>query len=388
MESSFDVIVVGLGAMGAATTYQLAKSGARVLGLDRFDPPHTLGSSHGETRITRLACGEGPEYTAFARRSHAIWRDLERTSGESLLVQNGLLVISGPGERSAAHGKSHFLQATIDAAAANGVAHETLSAPDMRARFPAFGTADGETGYFESEAGFLFPERCVAVQLQQARAHGATLHANETMRRYDANADGVRVVTDRGESTAARLVLAAGPWLPGLLARERQRLFAVRRQVLLWFAMKPGAPRDHVMPARFPVFYWQGPRRQAIYGFPSIDGGETIKIATEQYETETTPDAIDRTVSPQEIGATYAEYVAPFFPLVGGECVRSAVCLYTCTEDTRFIVDTLPEQQNVLVASPCSGHGFKHSAALGEAIAAWLTNGRPSLDLSPFRLKA
>lgn len=388
MADSFDVIVIGLGAVGAATAYQLAKAGARVLGIDRFDPPHSLGSSHGETRITRLACGEGPEYTAFARRSHAIWRALESDTGERLLVQNGLLVVSGAGERAAAHGNSEFLQTTAAAARANGVAHETLREAEIRARFPAFAVADGDRGYFEPEAGFLFPERCVGVQLRQARAHGATLHANETMLRYEAGADGVRVVTDKGGYAAGKLVLAAGPWLPGLVDRERQELFTVRRQVLLWFRRKHGAPRDHVLPGRFPVFYWQVPRRQAIYGFPSIDDGDTVKLATEQYDTATTPDLVDRSVAPDEVRATYEEYVAPFFPALDGECARAAVCLYTCTADARFVVDVLPEQRNVLVASPCSGHGFKHSAALGQAIAEWLMRGRPSLDLSPFRLAA
>jgi sarcosine oxidase len=383
---SFDVIVIGLGAVGAATAYQLAKSGARVLGLDRYAPPHDLGSTHGETRITRLACGEGIEYTPFARRSHEIWRALERETGESLLVQNGLLVISGAGERAAAHGNPDFLQTTIDAAEAHGVAHERLSEADIRQRFPAFAIADGDTGYFEPEAGYVFPERCVSVQLRLARQLGAMLHVHETALDFTCDNNGVRVVTDKGEYRADRLVLAAGPWLPKLVGQQAE-VFTVRRQVLFWFRLREDATRAAHNPERFPVFYWQVPRRQAIYGFPSIDGGCTIKLATEQYETEADPDTVDRNVSANEVRAMYADYVAPFFHGVSGTCERSAACLYTCTDQARFIVDVLPEAPRVIVASPCSGHGFKHSAALGEAIAQLASGAQTALELSPFRLQ-
>lgn len=386
MDNTSDVIVIGLGAVGAAATYQLAKSGARVLGLDRYAPPHDLGSTHGETRITRLACGEGVEYTPFARRSHDIWRALERETDENLLVQNGLLVISGAGKRAAAHGNPDFLQTTIDAAKAHGVAHEHLDDADIRRRFPAFAIADGDAGYFEPEAGFLFPERCVSVQLRLAQQLGAALHMRETALNFTADNGGVRVVTDKGEYRAGRLVLAAGPWLPKLLG-QHSPLFTVRRQVLFWFRLHEDAAREMHAPEHFPVFYWQVPRRQSIYGFPSVDG-RTIKVATEQYDTETDPDSVKRTVSAEEVRAMYADYVEPFFPGVSGECDRSAVCLYTCVDEARFIVDALPEAPRILVASPCSGHGFKHSAALGEAIAQIASGLNPTLDLSHFQLQA
>jgi sarcosine oxidase len=381
---SFDVIVVGLGAVGAATTYQFAKSGARVLGLDRYAPPHDLGSTHGETRITRLACGEGVEYTPFARRSHEIWRALERETDESLLVQNGLLVISGAGKRAAAHGNPDFLQTSIGAANMHGVAHEQLNDVDIRQRFPAFAIAHGDAGYFEPEAGVLFPERCVSVQLRLAQQLGAALHLHETALDFAADRDGVRVMTDEGEYRAGRLVLAAGPWLPQL-APQLSSLFKIRRQVLVWFRVADDAVIADYRPDRFPVFYWQVPREQAIYGFPSLDG-TTIKLATEQYKTATTPETVARDATAEEISEFYRDYVAPFFPGITGECARSAVCLYTCTDDARFVVDDLPGYDNVVVASPCSGHGFKHSAALGEAIAGRALGRSGMLSLDAFRL--
>ena len=379
MTEKFDVIVIGLGAFGSATAFQLAKRGAKVLGIDRFAPPHKFGSSHGETRITRLACGEGAVYTQFARRSHEIWRELERETGEQLLVQNGLLVISGKGQRASAHGNPVFLQSSIDAAVGNGVAHEVLSDAVLRQRFPAFNVADGDSAYYELESGILFPENGVRVQLQAAARHGAQLNVNEVVERFETNKAGVEVVTNKATYTADKIVIAAGPWMPDFLPRPLAQRFTIRRQVLLWFALKEGEPTERYKPDAFPVFYWQLPRKQALYGFPWIDTDEpAIKVATEQYDATTTADTIDRTVTPEEIAAVYNEYVADFMPGVSSRCIKSAVCMYTCTEDTHFVIDTLPGEPRVIAASPCSGHGFKHSPAIGEGIAELLTQGRPT----------
>lgn len=379
VNEKFDVIVIGLGAVGSATAFQLAKRGAKMLGIDRFAPPHKHGSSHGGTRITRLACGEGAVYTQFARRSHEIWRDLERETGEQLLVQNGLLVISGTGQRASAHGNPLFLQASIDAAVQNGVAHEVLSDAAIRRRFPAFKIADGDRAYYEPESGILFPERGVDVQLKAAARHGARLRTNETVVRFEAGKDGVEVVTDKAAYKADRIVVSAGPWLPDLLPKSLSRRFAIRRQVLLWFALKDGEPAGRYRLDAFPVFYWQLPRKQALYGFPWIGTAEpAIKVATEQYDTTTTAGTVDRTVTPDEIAEVYDTYVADFMPGVSPRCIHSATCLYTCTEDTHFVVDALPGEPRVIVASPCSGHGFKHSPAIGEGIAELLTQGRPT----------
>jgi sarcosine oxidase len=382
----FDTIVIGLGAMGAATLFQLAKRGRKVLGIDRYDPPHSFGSTHGETRITRLACGEGAVYTQFARRSHDIWRDLERESGKDLFVQNGLLVISGPGPRAAAHGNAGFLQSTIEIAKQNKVAHEVLTDAQIRARFPAFNITDGDRAYFEPEAGLVRPEECVRVQLDLARKNGATICTNETTTRFDSQAGHVEVSTDRGVYRAGNVVIAAGPWMPELLP-QRSALFTIRRQLLAWFRIKEDAAL--YTPDRFPVWYWQIPRDRAIYGFPWFGTAEpAMKVSAEQYETTTTADTVDRAASAEEINKLYDTYVAEFFPSVSRDCVKSAVCLYTCIDDARFIVDRLPDAPKVIVASPCSGHGFKHSAAIGEAIAELATGRVPSkVSLEEFRFR-
>src|SRR5687767_278243 len=172
----FDAVVLGLGAMGSAALYQLSLRKAAVLGLDQFKPPHELGSSHGETRITRIACGEGPQYSVFARRSHEVWRDLERKTGRQLLTQNGLLVISGKGERSTGNGIPAFLQTTIHAADAAKVPYETMDGSEAKRRFPAFNLRDDDIAYFDKVGGLVRPEACVETQLEQAQSNGAVIH--------------------------------------------------------------------------------------------------------------------------------------------------------------------------------------------------------------------
>lgn len=354
--------------MGAATTYQLAKRGVRVLGIDRFSPPHAFGSTHGETRITRLAVGEGAQYTPLAMRSHALWREIERETGADLLAECGGLFISSDGKLASVHVEG-FFRNTVAAAEKFGIAHEVLDAAAIRRRYPQFAVADDEYGYFEPSAGFVRPEECVAAQLTLAEKHGAALHRNETVLSLDGG-----VVTNRGTYAADRIVVAAGAWLPALLGLEK--LFNIHRQVLFWFEA-----HGNFTPDAFPVFIWELPKgRQGIYGFPSLDGA-SLKVATERYETATAPDAVDQ-VGEDEKAAMRA-LIAPYLPGVGPRVARSATCLYTVTPDSGFVIDTLGR---AIVASPCSGHGFKHSAAIGEALAELATGAKPSLDLSPFRI--
>ncbi len=370
MTGSYDAIVVGLGAMGAAATYQLARRGARVLGIDQYSPPHELGSTHGETRITRIACGEGPEYTAFARRSHEIWRELEAETGLELLTQNGFLAISGAGNRSANHGVADFLGGTVAAAKAGGVRHEILDAATMRRRYPAFNVADGDTAYHDSVGGFVRPEQCITAQLRTAARLGAELSLNEQVVSFEQADAGVTVKTGKQTYRGRQLVVAAGAWLPGLLGPALAGSFMVTRQVLYWFRAKSEAAHAEFAPERFPVYIWQLPRYQSIYGFPALGGiEEGVKLATEQYDVATTPQSVSRTVDADETREMYETYVEPFFPGLSSTCVKRKACLYTWVDNARFIIDRHPDMDRVIVASPCSGHGFKHSAGIGELLA-------------------
>jgi sarcosine oxidase len=384
MARSVDTVVVGLGAMGSATAYQLARRGAAVVGLDRYAPPHTHGSTHGESRVTRQAIGEGEEYSPFALRSHEIWKEVEQATGSDLLTVTGGLIISSSSAGAELHVPG-FLATTIAAARRYGIAHEVLDAAEIRRRYPPFRVADGETGYFEPGAGFVRPERCVAAQLLLAQRHGATLRLGQQVLEVRPDGAGAVVRTESGSYRADRVVLTAGPWLPELLGPELARFFSVTRQVLYWFA-----PRDSVepfLPERFPIFIWEPVGLpEALYGFPAIDGAAGgVKIAAGTYGERVDPDEVRRAVTDEEIAAMY-RLVERCFPGIGPRCLKSAICLYTVTPDAGFVIDRHPEHPQILLVSPCSGHGFKHSAAIGEAVAEWVTDGKSRLDLIPFAL--
>jgi sarcosine oxidase len=381
----YDTIVLGLGAMGSASAYQLAKRGNKVLGIDQFAPPHNFGSSHGDTRITRLAIGEGVHYSPLVMRSHELWREIERESGARLLFKTGGLIISSPAKTSMLHVPDFFAN-TVAAAEKYGVAHENLDAREMRKRFPPFRVHDDEVGYYEPEAGYLRPEECVRAQLKLAAARGAEIHTSEKVLAFEASPHEATVRTDKGTYAAEKLIVTAGAWLPQLLGARYSKLFKIYRQLLFWFDVD--GPVEPLLPGTFPIFIWelQG-TRQAIYGFPAVDGaGGGVKVATQQYETETTPETVNRTVAPEEAAAMHRAYVAPYLPALSDKCLKAVACLYTVTRDAGFVIDTHPDSDRILLASPCSGHGFKHSAAIGEALAELATVGKTRFDLSEFKL--
>ena len=381
----FETIVLGLGAMGSAVLHQLAQKGNAVLGIDQHSPPHALGSTHGETRITRLAIGEGEQYTPLALRSQELWRELEALTGEKLLTVRGGLILSSSGKTSECHVASFFAN-TLAAAKKYAIAHEILDASEIRRRFPQFKVVDDEYGYLERDAGFLRPEACVRAQLTLAKMNGAEIRTGERVLGFDPSGSEVTVTTEDQTFAADTLIVTAGPWLPGLLDRELARCFAIYRQVLFWFDLEDAA--SPFLAADCPVFIWElQARAQGIYGFPAIDGPRGgVKIATEEYAATTTPEAVDRVVTAEEAAATYARYVAPYVSGVTARCLRTAVCLYTVTPDFGFVIDTHPECERVIIASPCSGHGFKHSAAIGEALAELAVEGATRHDIGAFSL--
>jgi sarcosine oxidase len=382
MNATADVVVVGLGAFGSAVLYQLAALGVRAIGVDRFAPPHTMGSSHGESRITRLAVGEGDAYAPIVRRSHALWREIENESSETLLSECGGLIMTSAIGAARHHGQENFVCRTIAIAERTSIPHEVLDADAIAGRYPQFRLRGDELGYFEPSAGYLAPERCVAAQLRLAARLGAVVRANEAVSRIEQAGPAVRVTTTAGAIEASRCVVTAGPWIGGLMPALRP-VTRVYRQVLHWFApLDPAA----FAPGRFPVFIWMhgDGEEDYFYGFPIAPGGADLKVASESYAVTADPDAVNRTVAPEEAAAMHARHVSGRLAGVTDRSTRSAACLYTVTPDAGFIVDALPDMDRVLAISACSGHGFKHSAAVGEAVAQLVATGRSALDLSAF----
>lgn len=386
MENTFDTIVLGLGAMGSSALYQLAKRGNRVLGIDQFSCPHILGSSHGDTRITRQAIGEGEHYTPLALRSYEIWREIEKETGKKLLEITGGLIISSRAKTGIMHVKN-FFENTLAAAKKFNIKHEILNAIQIRKRFPQFNVQDNEIGYYEYEAGFLRPEECVRAQLDLAKKYNAILHMNEKVEGFLEKDGEVYVKTNLSKYQAKKLIISAGPWFPKLIEKEYAKYFKVLRQVLFWFDIKNSIKSFE--PKNFPIFIWElQDNKQSIYGFPAIDGQRGgVKIASEQYELTTDADKVNRDVNSQEIKAMWKDFVAPYFPDLSNKCVKAVSCLYTVTPDGHFVIDTHPKYLSIILASPCSGHGFKHSAAIGEVLAQLAINGKSDIDISSFGIK-
>jgi sarcosine oxidase len=383
--STADILVVGLGALGSAAVYQAAKLGARAIGIDRFHPPHEFGSSHGETRITRQAIGEGAEYVPLVLRSNQIWEELEAETGRTLLTRSGVLILASPYTTGDHHGSRSFLADTAAIAGQNNIAHEILTTDEIRRRFPQFCLAQEEVGYFEPGAGFLRPEACIETQLTLARQLGAEVRTGETVLNIRATNESVQVVSDRERYEAGKVIVCAGPWIGRLLPAHIARHLQVYRQVMCWFGLARNTAG--YTPDKLPVFIWiTGDRpNDMLYGFPQIDGCKGMKVATESYEHATDPDRVERAVDPKEIQHLYAHYIATRLPDVSSGCLRAATCLYTVAPGARFVIDQADDRGRLCFASACSGHGFKHSAAVGEALARQALGLPPLVDTTPFR---
>jgi sarcosine oxidase len=362
MMAEFDVIIIGLGAMGSAAASHLAERGARVLGLERYTPAHDQGSSHGRSRIIRQAYLEHPAYVPLLLRAYELWERLERDAGRRLLTLTGGLMIGSP--------DSPVVTGSIRSAQEHNLPYEMLDAAEIRRRFPPFNPGPEVVALYETRAGVLDPEECIRAQLELAARRGATLHFEEPARAWEAAPSGsrVRVTTAHGVYEAARLVVAAGAWAPTLLADLGLPL-AVERQVLYWF--EPLGDAQLFQPDRFPIWIWEVRPGLDLYGFPAQDGppgGVKVAFYRTGDEGTCTPDTIDRSVRSEEIGRMRAA-LAACMPALNGELRATLTCMYTNTPDQHFVIGAHPRHPQVVIASPCSGHGFKFASVVGEILA-------------------
>ncbi|HXG72928.1 MAG TPA: N-methyl-L-tryptophan oxidase [Gemmatimonadaceae bacterium] len=370
----YDVIVVGLGAMGSATLYHLADRGLRVLGLDRNAAGHTLGSSHGDSRIIREMYFEHPLYVPLVQRAHELWRALEERAGTPLMTTTGGLMI-GPRDGAVVRG-------TLRSATEHGLACEVLDASDTRARFPAFSLAGDLVAVLDPRAGYLDPEACVRAHLESAREAGAVTRFNEPVLEWKPDGQGVSVTTEAARYHAARLVVAAGAWTAGLLVELKLPL-TVERQAVFW--LRPQGEAALYDAAHFPIYAYEYEPGHICYGFPRLRRGVKASVM-HRGETTRDPASIRRKVDENEVLPLRAA-LEPILPgLSRAPVCESATCVFTNTLDHDFIIDFHPLHPQVLISSPCSGHGFKFASAIGELQADLLTKGESAFDLTPFRL--
>jgi sarcosine oxidase len=373
-QQRYNAIVLGLGAMGSATLCQLALRGWRVLGLEQFSEGHSLGSSHGDSRIIRETYFERPLYVPLVQRAHDLWRELEERSGTALMTINGGLMI-GPPDGTVVLG-------TLRSAAEHRLPHELLTAAATRERFPAFRLADDLVAVLDPRAGYLDPERCNKAHIDVAREAGGEARFTERVHEWMPDGEGVRVTTSTGNYLADRLVIAGGGWSAELLS-ELQLPLTVERQSVFW--LDPDGRAEQYSSEQFPIYAYEHKPGNICYGFPRLARGVKASVMHDGEMSEH-PDGVRRTVDESE-AVPLRNALRPVLPELAEAAIReSGVCIFTNTPDHDFIVDFHPDYPQVLVSSACSGHGFKFASALGEVHADLLTTGNSRFDLSAFRI--
>jgi sarcosine oxidase len=348
----FEVVVVGAGVMGSATLHHLARKGVRVCGIEQFRAGHDHGSSHGESRIIRMAYYLHADYVPLLHRAYALWRDLESETGRKLLHMTGLVCFGDPGES--------FIQGLERCYGEHYLPHERMTPDEAMKRFPAFHIPDNASVYYDPLGGYLNADECVRAQIDSARLNGATLYEGEPMISWEPSADGVIVRTASRKIHAGRLVLTTGPWIVPEFSRLGVNLRA-KRKALFWYHI--------TKPKRFsggPCFIARS-GSQDFYGFPSIDG-KTIKAAEDsggQWIDDLS--SVDRSFNPDDETSLRA-FLDRTFPGMIIERAATKTCIYTVSPDKHFILDFHPEHPQVILASCCSGHGFKFGCAIGEIL--------------------
>jgi sarcosine oxidase len=355
--ATFDVIVVGLGGAGSSAVYHLARRGIRVLGIDQAGPANDSGSSHGGSRIVRLAYAEGPDFVPLLLRAHELWDELGDVVGQPVLHRCGVLFIGRPG--------SEVVADTLASARDYKFTHETLSASQLRLRSPRIAVVEDVDACLDPRAGIVVPEEVVKLHSRLAGEHGATLHYNEPLVEWSASEAGAVARTTSGTHEAGYIVFCSGAWSTRLLG-ALVRPLRVQRQVQHWFEVLP----EHAAafdPACFPVHVWDDDH--LFYCMPMLDGSAGgLKCCLERNPPETTPEQIDRSITPEEI-ATVQRTLGYHLPGIAGRWLRSSVCMYAATADNRFLIGPIPGAPRVVMAAGLGGHGFKFTPAIGELVA-------------------
>ncbi len=370
--NEYDAIVIGVGGMGSAALYHLARRGWRTLGLEQFDVPHELGSSHGHSRMIRYTLQEHPSYVPLVRRAYELWRQLENSSGERLLITTGSI--------RAGHAESEYFQGALEACKEHHIPYEVLTGPETGRRFPGYRLGHDIAAVYQADGGFLLPERCIVNHVNAALEAGAEVHGRERTLDWEPSGEGVVVRTERGSYQAGRLVVSAGAWADRM-APALTGYAVAERQVLGWFQPeKPELFRTDAFPV-FGLYVEEG----RFYGFP-VYGVPGFKVGRSHHLHQTVdPDQLDRSIYAED-EAVLRNFVERYFPAAAGPALSLKTCMFTNSPDGHFIIDLHPEYPQVSLASGFSGHGFKFASVIGEIMADLAMFGETAHDLSIFRL--
>jgi sarcosine oxidase len=373
MMQDVDVIVIGGGVMGCAAAYHLARDGQRTLLLEQFQIGHAFGSSHGHSRIIRLVY-DHPAYVALMPAAFRLWRELEAASGTQLLWTTGGLDLGPAG--------SHDLAAISAALDSQNVAFDLLDQADLARRYPQFQLPAGSVAIYQAESGILDADGCVAALAAGARSSGASLHEDEPVLGIEALAEGVEVTTGRARYRAGRAIVCAGSWAGPLLRQVGLELpLSVRKEQIAFLAAREAAP---FQPGAFPIFIDHGVYGHVAYGFPFF-GLPGLKVAFHVAGPLVDPAADTSAI---DVGALDAlrGYATRLLPGLTSDVLYATTCRYTMAPDGHFLVDAHPSHPQILVASPCSGHGFKFGILIGRILADLSQRGVTDHPIELFKL--
>jgi sarcosine oxidase len=373
LNNSFDIIIIGAGAFGSSAAYHLSKSNRKVLVIDKYHPPHSFGSSHGQTRIIREAYFEDPIYVPLLRESYALWDALEKETEEKLLLKTGGLMLGNH--------ESHVIQGTLKSAQTYNIVHEVLDHKNIKNKFSSFNADEETIGVYEHNAGILFPEKCIKTTLRLADQNGVEEKFNETVLSIQYNSNSVEIITDKGSYAAQKCIVAAGPWMNKLIPEINLPL-QTTRQVLFWYDIDENS-KNQPIPEKFPVFIWNTESGKHFYGFPDVGNG--FKISFHDKGLSCDPDNLNTTVSFEEIEEMNQIITSHFHFFASFK--NALTCIYTNTPDDHFIIDYHPDHNNIIIASPCSGHGFKFSSVIGKILSNMALDKLNEFNLSPFEVK-
>ena len=372
--TKYDCIVVGIGGMGSATLYELRRRGKNVLGIEQFDLAHENGSSHGSTRIIRLAYYEHPSYVPIMKRGYELWSDLEQLSNTKLLHTTGSIDI-GPAE-------SIVFKGSKESCELHNLPYDVLNGREISSRFPGYQLDAEMMSVFQPAGGFLEPEKCITSFVDMACEMGAELHTGERVISWEVvNSKTVIVRTNGGEYETENLVFTSGAWT-GKLLPDFESKVVPERQVMGWFDV---GSTNEFNPENFPVFNLLVPEGR-YYGFPQYDiPGFKIGLYHHLYE-KVDPDNLDRSVVTSTDEEVLRRCVSKYFPMADNAMIQAKVCMFTNSPDEHFIIDRLPQLSNVYVAAGFSGHGFKYCSVVGEILASMVENQRLDYDIDMFGL--
>ncbi len=376
-ENHFDVIVLGVGSMGSAACYHLAKQGAKVIGVEQFDVPHRHGSHHGKSRMIRKAYCEHPDYVPLLERAYELWDELQAKAQEPILNRTGALYLC--------ESENSVITGSLKSAKKHGLLHRHLNHAAIKSDYPAFCVDESFEGFFEPEGGYLRPEDAIVEHAWQASGLGAMILTNTPALDWTATADGVEVRTAEGTLHADQLILSAGAWTSKLLKNLGVKL-TVTRQVQAWF--EPKIDPMAFSPDNFPCWFIETDAPYGHYGFPILPGQRGVKIAEHRPGATVPQEDIGRAiVKPTESELNHLQYIlSQYIPNASGQLLKSCTCLYANSPDQHFIIDKLPENDRVTIAAGFSGHGYKFSSVMGEILANLATNGSTDHPIEFLRL--